>query len=106
LLTHLCQRHGISSPLRDGAPPPSGVEITIRRPARGGELLFGINHSGQTHVLPLPEGAHLELLSGTTVSGTVTLPAGEAVIVSLAVGKHQHTGRQAAHGGPRDALDC
>jgi beta-galactosidase len=106
LLTHLCQRHGISSPLRDGAPPPSGVEITIRRPTRGGELLFGINHSGQTHVLPLPEGAHLELLSGTTVSGTVPLPAGESVIVALAVGKHQHTGRQAAHGGPRDALDC
>ena len=69
----LCSRHGIASPLRDGAPPPDGVEVTVRVSDLTGPLLYVINHAAEPRRVPLPPGNHRDLLTGTLFSAELSL---------------------------------
>jgi beta-galactosidase len=53
-------------PVLDGL--PAGVEA-VRR----GDLLFLLHHGREPVTVTLPDGDHHDLLTGTTVTGTLTL---------------------------------
>lgn len=58
--------------------PPAGVEASVRE-GGGRRLLFLLNHSEETHAVPLPKGA--TSLLGTVTDGKATLePYGVAVL--------------------------
>ncbi|WP_425265058.1 Beta-galactosidase C-terminal domain [Streptomyces regalis] len=59
------------------ATPPRGVEA-VRRSGTDADYLFLIDHSGNGAQVPA-EG--VELLTGETVSGSVTVPAGGVAVV-------------------------
>ncbi|MDF3057115.1 MAG: Beta-galactosidase [Rariglobus sp.] len=67
LLRAFCARHGIVSPLRNGAPPPGGVEVAVRVSPEGSPLLYLINHMPEDRVVPLPAGEYHDLLTGAVV---------------------------------------
>ena len=68
LLSTLCAAKGIGSPLKDGAPPPEGVEVQVRV-----ALLYVLNYGAETTV-PLAEGNWHDLLTGETLTGNAPLP--------------------------------
>ncbi|NYI04883.1 beta-galactosidase [Allostreptomyces psammosilenae] len=61
------------------APTRPGVEV-VRRTGADAEYLFVLNHTDTPAEVPA-EGA--ELLTGTPVTGTLTVPAGEAAVVRM-----------------------
>lgn len=74
-LKNLCEEKGIQS-LAD---VPEGVEAA-RRVKGGAEYLFLLNHNSEASQVRIGEGDRNELLSGTVVSGTVTVP-GKGVLI-------------------------
>ncbi len=80
-LRTLCARHDIASPLRDGTPPPGGVEVSVRISPSGEPLLYLINHTADTHTVPLPAGLHHDLLTRTARQGDATLAPDEVLIL-------------------------
>jgi beta-galactosidase len=62
-------------PVSPGAPP--GVEV-VRRRGEGGSWLFVINHTEHPQEVP---ACGLDLVTGSTVDGTVRLPAGGYAVV-------------------------
>ncbi len=77
----LCARHGIASPLRDGTPPPDGVEVAVRISLSGESLLYLINHTADPHTVPLPAGSHHDLLTRTARQGDVILGPDEGLLL-------------------------
>ncbi|HET7388989.1 MAG TPA: beta-galactosidase [Nocardioidaceae bacterium] len=73
LLARVCEEAGV----RPVAPAPSGVEV-VRRRGDDASYLFLINHSTIDATLP---GSGRDLLSGTRHRGTLTVPAGEVVVI-------------------------
>ena len=80
LLQAVCAEKGIGSPLRDGLPPPDGVEVTQRTSPDGTRLLYLLNHNPDAVTVALPYATFTDLLTGETLSGTATL-AGRGVRV-------------------------
>lgn len=72
----LCGRAGLEPPL----PAPGGVELT-RRIAGGRETLFVINHKHREAELDLGAEAFEDLLGGGRVSGRVTVPPRDVLIL-------------------------
>ena len=60
---------------------PAGVEIA-RRSQNGRELLFVINHTEETQVVPVPSGK-IELISGQTTGETIELDRYGVAVVGL-----------------------
>ena len=84
-LRALCARHGIGSPLRDGAPSPDGVEVAVRVSPSGKPLLYLINHTDATHTVSLPAGvAYHDLLGLTSPQGTAILGPSDVMILGEA----------------------
>lgn len=74
-LKNLCEEKGIE-PLLEA---PAGVE-TARRVKGGNEYLFLLNHNAEDAQVDIGANAKNELLSGETLSGTVTVP-GRGVLI-------------------------
>jgi beta-galactosidase len=73
--------HGIASPLRDGAAPPAGVEVTKRVSPSGEALLYLLNHGDVPQAVALPAGVYVDALSGETFEGSATLvPRGVRIL--------------------------
>jgi len=76
----LLKQHGINALLE----APAGVEVALRETDER-RLLFVLNHRAELQRVQLPEGQHYtELLSGSTVSGTLELAAYDVRILSQA----------------------
>jgi beta-galactosidase len=88
LLRSICGEHGIASPLRDGRPPPAGVEVAVRS-THGGKaaaatqsaLLYLLNHASEAREVELPPGVFTDLLTGRRASGTLSLAAREVAVL-------------------------
>ncbi|MCM3702204.1 beta-galactosidase [Paenibacillus macerans] len=74
-LKNLCEEKGIK-PLLEA---PAGVE-TARRVKGGNEYLFLLNHNAEDVQVDIGADAKKELLSGDTLTGTVTVP-GRGVLI-------------------------
>ncbi|MFF6883906.1 beta-galactosidase [Streptomyces sp. NPDC012421] len=72
-----CDDAGV--PGRDGL--PRDVEV-VRRAGAHGQYVFALNHTTEDASVPL-DGPGTELLSGTRVNGTLTVPAGGVGVVRL-----------------------
>jgi beta-galactosidase len=73
---------GIASPLRDGAAPPVGVEVTLRVSPSGQRLLYILNHdAAEPRTVALPPGSYTDALSDRTFEGTATLGPRDVVIL-------------------------
>ena len=84
-LRTVCAAHGIASPLADGAPPPEGVEVSVRRADGEAPLLYLINHASSDRAIPLPAGDHRDLISGAVHQGVVPLaPRGVLILQPIA----------------------
>jgi beta-galactosidase len=73
--------HGIVSPLRDGASPPAGIEVTVRVSPAGKSLLYLLNHGNAAQAVALPGGMFTDALSGKTFEGTVSLAPRDVMIL-------------------------
>ncbi len=80
-LRGVCARQDITSTLPDGAPPPAGVEATLRTSPEGAPLLYLINHAGTPQEIPLPAGHHENLLTGERHTARLTLAPRDGVIL-------------------------
>jgi len=74
LLDRICDEAGVQPVL---STPPHGIEA-VRRSGTDADYLFLIDHTGSGAEVPT-EG--VELLTGKTVSGSVTVPAGGVAVV-------------------------
>lgn len=76
LLVHLCEEKGIG-PL---AIAPAGIEVT-RRVKDGKAYTFLLNHNDEATKVELDQKLATDLLTGRTISGTVSLPAKSVMIL-------------------------
>jgi beta-galactosidase len=81
LFRAICARRGIVSPLRDGATPPEGIEVTVRASPEGAPLLYVLHHGGEPREIALPHGTHRDLLSGRELAGVVLLEPRDVLIL-------------------------
>jgi beta-galactosidase len=84
LLRAICARRGIVSPLRDGATPPEGIEVTVRTSPEGGPLLYVLHHGHEPRTIVLPAGTYRDLLSGHELTGEVLLEPRDVLILEAA----------------------
>ncbi|HEY3593865.1 MAG TPA: beta-galactosidase trimerization domain-containing protein, partial [Polyangiaceae bacterium] len=78
----LAAERGIASPLAGGAPPPVGVEVTVRVGPSGKSLLYLLNHDAQApHEVALPKGSFVDALTGKTFAGTAKLGPRDVLIL-------------------------
>ena len=80
-LRSVCAGHAIASPLPGGAPPPDGVEVTVRAAPDRAPLLYLINHADAPRETPLPAGEHTDLLTGKTHREHLTLAPRDCAIL-------------------------
>ncbi|MBC7805068.1 MAG: beta-galactosidase [Akkermansiaceae bacterium] len=74
VLSAVCRKLGIGSPLSAGAAPPSGVEVTQRVSPSRADVLYLLNHGAASQTVRLPPDViYTDLLSGDTVHGEATL---------------------------------
>jgi len=76
-----CAERHVVSPLRDGAAPADGVEVTVRVSPGGKALLYLLNHGSVVREVPLAGEAHIDLLSGRTYAREVALAPREVLIL-------------------------
>jgi beta-galactosidase len=81
VLRAICARKGIGSPLRGGATPKGGIEVTVRATPGGAALLYVLNHGQESSLVPLPVGAYVDLLTGAKLDGTVRLEPRDVLIL-------------------------
>lgn len=81
LLRAICAERGVASPLRDGAVPPEGVEVSVRVSPAGRPLLYLLNHGSVVRDVPLPGDTHVDLLTGRTFSRSATLAPHDVLIL-------------------------
>jgi beta-galactosidase len=81
LFSAIVADHGIGSPIQGGAPPPVGVEVTVRISPAGKALLYLLNHGNAAQKVALPGGAYTDALSGKTFEGTATLAPRDVLIL-------------------------
>lgn len=81
LLRAICAEQGIASPLRAGAIPAEGIEVTVRVSPGGESLLYLLNHGQASREVPLAGEAYSDLLTGRALSRSVTLAPGEVLIL-------------------------
>lgn len=78
ILESLCREQGIAPHL--GQLPPQGVETSRRVDARGGELLFLLNHATEERTVTL-DGPRRDLLEGVDVVGDLVLQPREVRVL-------------------------
>jgi beta-galactosidase len=83
ILHGICQEQGVVSPLAHGAPPPKGVEVSVRVSPEGQQLLYLLNHNHDTVTVLLHEGIYTDLLTGEMCLNTVALPSLGVRILSI-----------------------
>ncbi|MDR0668735.1 MAG: beta-galactosidase [Treponema sp.] len=76
LLGLLCAGKGINAPFSAG----EGVEITLRGPEQGG-VFFLLNHNDKDAEVDLGGGPYTDLLTGQSVSGAITIPPRDVLIL-------------------------
>jgi beta-galactosidase len=81
LLRAICHMRAIASPLRDGATPPSGLEVTERVTPGGKALLYLLNHGGAPCEAPLRPGVHVDLLTGKRFESAAALEPRSVLIL-------------------------
>ena len=75
----LCSDQAIAPPLPS---LPDGVEVASRVSPTGKTLLYLLNHTDQTVVIPLPQGTYQDLLTGQPLLDKLTLTKyGAAILV-------------------------
>ncbi len=77
LLHMLCQQASVAPVL----PLPETIEVTQRTHSNGSSVYFLLNHTQQAQSVPLPSGTFISLLDDKTVSGTLTVPALDVVVL-------------------------
>lgn len=75
-LSNLCEAKGIK-PILQG---PAGVEVSVRE-KDGTTFTFLLNHNAEEVTVDIGEASAVELISGQSLSGTVTLPARGVMIL-------------------------
>ncbi len=75
LLGAVCREKDIVSPLKNGAAPPVGVEVSVRVSPAGRELLYLLNHTSEVVSVALAAGNYTDLLAQETFSGETQLEA-------------------------------
>ncbi len=77
LMQQLCREADIAPILR----APEGVEVTQRVRSDGRSLYFLLNHSERALNVALPSGAFTSLLDGKNVTGEVTIPPVDVMVL-------------------------
>ena len=78
-LGKLCADKGITPPVV-GA--PAGLEVVPRVSPDGETLLYVLNHNPYPIAVLLPEGGHMDLLTGRALSGEIELEAHGVLILA------------------------
>ncbi|MEN8128052.1 MAG: beta-galactosidase [Planctomycetota bacterium] len=76
LLKHICAQQDVAAPLD----VPSGIEV-VPRVKEGAKYLFVLNHNSNEVVITAPEGEHIDMISGDKISGKITIPSKDLVIL-------------------------
>lgn len=76
LIDHLCAVVRIASPFEVSP----GVEVAVRS-RDGRDFAFVINHTDQPATVTIDDRTHLDLLSGESISGTLTVQAGDVRVL-------------------------
>lgn len=80
-LRAICAERQVTSPLRAGAPPAHGVEVSVRVSPAGKSLLYVLNHGSAAREVALASEAYVDLLTGRKLSSDFTLGPREVVIL-------------------------
>ena len=81
LLRAICAERGIASPLDRGAPPPDGVEVTVRVSPGGKELLYLLNHGLVPRSVAIGPGGRIDRLTGNRVTDVARLEPGDVLVL-------------------------
>jgi len=80
LLRAICADRGVGSPLPGDAPPPDGVEVTVRVSPGGDEVLYLLNHDSVPRDVAIAD-TRVDLLTGKSFTGTVRLGPSEVLLL-------------------------